>query len=274
MQCYKNAHEVNSVDILDRAFHYGDGCFTTARLYQGKIELENLHYARLNNAITALHLDVDLSLIAQTLQRIASTGEVNGTLKIIISRGTGQRGYAIPNHPADLFIFFYPQAQQEYVIKLIDSGVLNTRIGLTMPELVGLKSLNRLEQVMLKREAQQLNWVEALVCDVQGKVVEGVSSNCFIRILGRWITPELRYNGVHGVMRAEILSRMQHFGISCEQRSIDLAEIDQIESLFFCNALSPMQAVQSLHQRTLDVHPCLELFQTLQLNQMHEYVEA
>ncbi len=50
--------------------------------------------------------------------------------------------------------------------------------------------------------------------DVQGTVVEGVSSNCFIRTNEGSITPELRYNGVHGVMRAEILKRMQQHQIT------------------------------------------------------------
>ena len=274
MQCFKNADEIDSVALLDRAFHYGDGCFSTARLYQGKIELEDLHYARLKNAIKALHLNVDLSLIKKTLERIALTGEDSGTLKIIISRGIGQRGYAIPEHPADLYVFFYPQTLSPLSIEYIDSGVLTTRMGITMPELVGIKSLNRLEQVILKNEAQQHEWIEALVCDVEAHVVEGVSSNCFIKINGTWITPELRYNGVHGVMRSEILARMRHFGIACEQRSIDIAEIANIESLFFCNALSPMKAVQQFEQRKLDTQSCLELFQTLQLSQMHKYVEA
>lgn len=44
-----------------------------------------------------------------------------------------------------------------------------------MPNLVGLKSLNRLEQVLLKHEADQQGWAEALVTDVQGTVVEGVA---------------------------------------------------------------------------------------------------
>lgn len=137
-----------------------------------------------------------------------------------------------------------------------------------MPSLVGLKSLNRLEQVLLKNEADQRGWSEALVTDVQGTVVEGVSSNCFIRLNNTWITPELRYNGVHGVMRAEILSRMQQHGIACEQRFIDMDEITQFESLFFCNALSPMKIVTELNQQPLNVQACIELFNILQLNQI------
>jgi 4-amino-4-deoxychorismate lyase len=146
--------------------------------------------------------------------------------------------------------------------------VLQQALGLTMPSLVGLKSLNRLEQVLLKNEADGRGWAEALVTDVQGTVVEGVSSNCFIRLNNTWITPELRYNGVHGVMRAEILLRMQQHGIHCEQRFIDMEEISKFESLFFCNALSPMKVVTELNQQALNVQACIELFNNLQLNQI------
>ena len=125
---------------------------------------------------------------------------------------------------------------------------------------------------MLKQEADQKGWTEALVTDVQGSVVEGVSSNCFIRINNTWITPQLGYNGVHGVMRAEILSRMQQQNLHCEQRDVHVSEIAQIQSLFFCNALTPMKIVSHLGQQVLDVQPCVELFKQLQLNQIHSYV--
>ena len=39
MQCFKNTQQIEHIDLLDRAFHYGDGCFTTARIRQGQIEL-------------------------------------------------------------------------------------------------------------------------------------------------------------------------------------------------------------------------------------------
>jgi len=98
-----------------------------------------------------------------------------------------------------------------------------------------------------------------------------VSSNCFIRINNRWITPELRYNGVHGVMRAEILSRMQHYGVTCEQRFIDMDEIRHFQSLFFCNALSPMKVVETLNHQHLDTQSCVELFNTLNLSQFNSH---
>ena len=269
MPCFKNAQAVNEVSVWDRAFHYGDGCFTTARLRGGALELHDRHLARLHNANERLYLHADLSLIQQTLALIQQQHpDASGTLKIIISRGEGQRGYSLPEHPADVWVFYYPKLAEDFSYELIQCGVLQQTIGLSMPDLAGLKSLNRLEQVMLKREADQNGWLEALVSDVQGAVAEGVSSNCFIRINNAWITPELRYNGVHGVMRAEILSRMQAQGIACTQRRVDLNEIADFQSLFFCNALSPMKIASSLNGAPLAVQPCAELFHLLQLNQI------
>ena len=269
MHCYKNAQEIKQIELLDRAFHYGDGCFSTARIREGVIELESLHIARLKLACERLLLSADLAFIQRSIVQLKQTyAHLNGTLKIIISRGEGQRGYSLPAHPADVWVFFYPQASEVLTYSEIDSGVLQHAIGLNMPQMVGVKSLNRLEQVLLKHEAEQHGWLEALVTDVQGSVVEGVSSNCFILLNDRWISPELRYNGVHGVMRAEILARMQQQGMSCELRMIDMEEIPRFQSLFFCNALSTMKIAKSLNHQHLDVQPCIDLFHRLQLNQM------
>ncbi|WP_326518976.1 aminodeoxychorismate lyase [Acinetobacter sp. CAAS 2-6] len=269
MQVFQNAQEIHAVSVLDRAFHYGDGCFTTARIRANQIELRTRHWSRLQQACQQLLLQADLSLIEQSLALLQQQHTaLNGTLKIMISRGEGQRGYAFPDHPADVYVFYYPHAVAHFQPESLRSGILQQRIGLTMPALLGVKTLNRLEQVMLKHEAQQQGWPEALVFDVQDRLVEGVSSNCFVWQNNRWITPELRYNGIHGVMRAEILARMQARGIACEQRSVTLDELSQTQSLFFCNALGPMKMVTQLNDRSLHLQPCLELFQILQLDQI------
>ncbi len=269
MQCFKNTQQIEHIDLLDRAFHYGDGCFTTARIRQGQIELWPLHLARLKLSNERLKLNANLELIEQTLKLLRKSDTVNGTIKIVLSRGEGQRGYSLPDHPADVWVFYYPKKVDDFNYDIVDSGILQQAIGLTMPNLVGLKSLNRLEQVMLKAELDEKGWLEALVTDVQGSVVEGVSSNCFIHTNEGWITPELGYNGVHGVMRAEILKRMQQHGINCTQRYIYMDEIADFKSIFFCNALSPMKIASTLNGVELDVQTCIELFQTLQLNQIH-----
>ena len=275
----KNAQWIDSVSILDRAFQYGDGCFTTARFHHDVFELETAHRSRLVDSAHRLLLNVDFTLLDKSIALLRQHFEqLNGTLKVVLSRGEGNRGYALPDHPADLYVLFYPQETSNFKFEQINSGVLERKMGLNMPELVGIKTLNRLEQVMLKHEAIQKQWSEALVCDLNGQIVEGVSSNCFLRINNTWVTPELRYNGVHGVMRLEILKRMQQHSIACEQRLVDFVEIQTLQSLFFCNALSPMKAVDTFdldafEQRRLDLQPCVELFETLKLNQFMPYVK-
>lgn len=85
---------------------------------------------------------------------------------------------------------------------------------------------------------------------------------------GEWVTPDLRYNGVHGIMRAEILDRMVQFNIPHAIRDIDMSEIKDIEALFYCNALHPMQAVHTLNRQCLNIEITKQLFNTLNLDQM------
>ena len=230
--CYKNGQSVDSVSIFDRAFQYGDGGFSTARIYQNTIELEHRHRQRLHEMSEKLCLKINFRDLDDTLAQLEQKfDDLNGTLKMMVSRGEGQRGYSFPSQPADLYVFYYPQPCQEHIYTCIESGILQQKMGLNMPRLVGLKTLNRLEQVMLKQEADQHHWLEAVVGDVQDHLVEGVSSNCFIFKNDRWITPELRYNGVHGVMRAEILARMQQQNIGCEQRSVAMHELQEIQAI-------------------------------------------
>ena len=238
-----------------------------------QIQLFERQLARVQQGCARLALSCDFTQLRQELLAFAAQME-EGVLKLILTRGEGQRGYALPVSVQSRRIIqasarpAYPAANAEQGVRLFPCV---TRLA-EQPLLAGLKHLNRLEQVMLKKEAEEKAWIEALVTDMQGKVVEGISSNCFMQINNTWISPELRYNGVHGVMRAEILQRMQQQHISCQLRSVDVDEIPYIQSLFFCNALSPMKIVQSLDGRTLAVQPCVELFENLQLQQFKSHV--
>ncbi|MFT4020602.1 MAG: aminodeoxychorismate lyase [Acinetobacter sp.] len=274
MQCYKNGVLQSSISLQDRAFHYGDGCFTTAVVQRDGILLWHWHLKRLELARQRLALNFDISIIEKTMEQLISSHHaqglsLNGTIKIVISRGEGPRGYAFPMHPADVWLFFYPSlSAHAFATSYIDSGVLDVRLGICMPQLRGLKTLNRLEQVLIKQEALYKDWSEALVADINGNIVEGISSNCFIYMDKRWITPNLEYNGVQGVMREEILYRMHQAGIQCEIGRISLAQCLQIEALFFCNALNPMQVATTLQNRNLDHQRASQLFQDLYLDRI------
>lgn len=265
------------ISIEDRGFLYGDGCFSTAHYGRAEIQLWKRHLARFEKAISALCLNCDMDRINTDKENFlnqisAQYGEnVQGTIKILISRGQGQRGYAPPYQAADLYFYFYPQTAFTTEIPTLEKvGLMDQALSTPMQQLRGIKSLNRLEQVILKHQANQQTWQEALCFDQHDDLVEGISSNCFVYLDGQWHTPDLALAGIDGIMRQEILSRMQHFQIAHQIRKIKRSELASVQAIFLCNALHPMQIVRTLIidqvQQTLEHRLCEQLFQQLQLH--------
>lgn len=269
MYCLKNKEIVEHIGLSDRAFQYGDGCFTTIQVNSGHLSLWERHLKRLQDSARKLFLTLDWSFIlsAQLYWQKYCQNQ-NGTFKILISRGCANRGYGFTNQYADVYFFMYPSHEIVQPYQEIKSTILASQIGLTMPQLVGVKSLNRLEQIILKQEAQQLTISEAFVFDIQQHLVEGISSNCFIYDGHSWKTPLLNCNGIHGVMRTEILTRMQHLGISHQKTIITKEDLMQSQAAFFCNALHPMLAVSQIQHLQLNCDITQDLFTTLNLDQI------
>lgn len=287
MLIQKNAEMISDhehqhlVSIEDRGFLYGDGCFSTAHYGRGEIQLWKRHLARFEKAIPALYLNCDIDRINTDKEKflkevLVQYGEnVQGTIKILISRGQGQRGYAPPDQVADLYFYFYAKSENSKsreISTLENVGVIDQTLSTPMQQLRGIKSLNRLEQIILKHQADQQAWQEALCFDQNSDLVEGISSNCFVYMDGQWHTPDLALAGIDGIMRQEILSRMQHFQITHQIRKINRSEMASVQAIFFCNALHPMQIVRTLildqAQRVLDQSLCDQLFQQLQLHDL------
>lgn len=251
---FKNGRLCNAIDPFDRAFLYGDGLFTSVRVSQGEVCLWRHHRSRLQLGSQRLNLDVDLTQVElDVFQKSAQLG--NGVLKVIISRGSGSRGYLPPQQPAVVYIQLFQHNQQmdDVVKPAIESGLLSSQLGQVMPQLAGLKTLNRLEQVVLRQELATHGWVEGLVSDANGIVVEGVYSNCFFQVDRQWWTPPIDCSGIMGVMRAELIQQMQARDIPLLIKTIHRDEIGRIEALFFCNALTQIVPVHQLDGRLLDV---------------------
>lgn len=251
---FKNGIASTAIDPLDRAFLYGDGLFTSVRVVDGKPCLWSHHLHRLQQGAHRLSLHVDFQKIAlDVLKKTAFLG--NGVLKIIVSRGVGERGYLPPNQPAVVYLQLFKQEKinDDLVKSPIESGLLTSQLGQVMSQLAGLKTLNRLEQVILRQELATFGWAEGLVCDANGLVVEGVYSNCFFQVDGQWWTPPITNSGILGVMRAELIERMHAQGIPLRVETLHRDEIGRIKALFFCNALTQIVPVSQLDGRILDV---------------------
>jgi 4-amino-4-deoxychorismate lyase len=173
-------------------------------------------------------------------------GNERGVLKVIISRGSGGRGYSAANclHPARILsVSGYPAHYDGWRREGITLELSPMRLGRN-PHLAGVKHLNRLEQVLIRTHLEQTDADEALVLDSEGFVTECCAANLFWRNGKDVFTPRLDQAGVNGLMRQFCLQQLAHSGyrvVEVHAREAVLAEADE---MVVCNALMPVVPVR------------------------------
>ncbi|MGM0525404.1 MAG: aminodeoxychorismate lyase [Pseudomonadota bacterium] len=242
-------------DGLDRGLQFGDGHFTTVRVNQGKPLWWQYHLKRLTEASKQLLLPtLDIDRVEQYIQQAVAADE-SCAIKIIVTRGTGGRGYAAPNATSpSIYLIKSPLPRIE--TPLVNVVTAQIRLG-QQPLLAGLKTLNRLEQVLLASERQQRSVDDLLVLDQQNNIVEACQGNLFWRTSKGWFTPKLANCGVDGVARQVILTH-QWLGPVIEGE-FTMANIETAETVFVCNSLRGAVPIQRLNGKVLNTSLPLEL---------------
>lgn len=183
----------------DRGLAYGEGVFETILVRDGVPQLWSQHMARLTRGCMRLGVAVpsDAALIA-CLEVCGGRGlEV---LKLIVTGGSGGRGYKMPDQPVPrLRARAMPFAVNHQARRGITARVCELRVA-EQPALAGLKHLNRLENVLARREWTDAAISEGLLLNVRGELVEATSMNLLWYRDGRWYTPWLDRAGVEGTL--------------------------------------------------------------------------
>ncbi len=244
----------NDWPVADRALQYGDGLFETLRLTsQGEVPLWAQHRQRLLHGLVALDFPIDSwATVERAWKALPHGSRQTGAGKLLVSRGSGPRGYAPPVEPQLNLLWqaFQPadwaHQRHPHGVRADFSDVLLSR----QPLLAGFKHLNRLEQV-LARGRFPADCQEVVMCDTDGQVIEGCMSNLFILQNGRWRTPALTHSGVNGVVRRWLLEQMQ-----ADEVLLTPQDLLQADVLFFCNTLNGIMPVHTLASRRYDpLHP-------------------
>ncbi len=230
----------------DRAIQFGDGCFTTARIAAGQICLLDAHLQRLQMACEKLLIPFVAWAELQREMVELARGNERGVLKVIISRGSGGRGYSAANclHPVRILsVSGYPAHYDGWRREGITLELSPVRLGRN-PHLAGVKHLNRIEQVLIRTHLEQTDADEALVLDSEEVVTECCAANLFWRNGKDVFTPRLDQAGVNGLMRQFCLQQLAHSGyrvVEVHAREAVLAEADE---MVVCNALMPVVPVR------------------------------
>lgn len=242
-----NGQCAESVSALDRGLAYGDGIFRTLRTRTGQPLWWRDHYAKLVADCAALDLKCpEAAELHLEVCRVAEAGE--GVVKIILTRGTGARGYAPPAAPTATRVVMAspvpPHAQTGAMIA-VAARWCALRLA-PQPRLAGIKHLNRLENVMARLEWDDPAIFEGLLCDNSGVVIGGVMSNLFWVKDGELFTPDLSRCGVAGVARTRLLRGAARHGIRTNIGRFQPDAILAADEVMLCNSVMGVRRVARL----------------------------
>ena len=291
-----NATEAK-LSLDNRGLAYGDGFFTTMGVIDGQILWFDYHQQRLVSHAAALQLQLDSQSLLAMLKTHAKQLQ-QGMLKLIVTRAEQEvRGYGYtPNTGGSACEIWFksspmaittaqslPLANNQFIsLQPAASAIcLSSQIACLPPPLAGLKSLNRLDNVLASGELQAIkaktlagtikpSIAEGLLRDMSGQWVEGTMSNVFYQLVeapvakssnrphsqnnsnsnylsaGQWYTPSMAHSGVVGVMRQVIIDTLSTSNNPVIIRSLQDDDLPHLSQLFFCNALRGIMPMTSL----------------------------
>lgn len=232
----------DSLPLDDRGLAYGDGLFETIRMVGGRAPLLEFHLERITRGAERLGMVVNPALLDDEVRAfiagLGAAGHADAIVKLIVTRGSTGRGYRPPADatPRRLLLAFaaatWPAGNARDGIALFECS---TRLAIN-PVLAGMKHLNRLEQVLARREWDGPAFAEGLLLDSEGRVVECTMSNLFMVVDGELVTPRLQRCGVAGVMRAFLMARALTLGMGLSERDVSRADLNAADELFVCNS--------------------------------------
>ncbi|MBU1310507.1 MAG: aminodeoxychorismate lyase [Gammaproteobacteria bacterium] len=244
-----NGQQNTEISVKDRGLCYGDGLFETVKVKHSQPKLWRLHLDRLVKGCQALRIPLpDLAALQRDVDSVISATGSNMVLKIIVTRGVGQRGYAFSGDEKPSVIVMsapeYTQDANAYITG-VRAITCKTRLSDNV-NLAGIKHLNRLEQVMARAEWHDPAIKEGLMLDAQGFVIEGTMSNILLEKDGVIYTPQLNRAGVCGVLRRKVLAILQAENRPAVVKDITLQELLAADSVAICNALLGVMPLSQL----------------------------
>jgi 4-amino-4-deoxychorismate lyase len=233
-----------AISPWDRGFSYGDGVFRTMLIRGGMPVDWPLNYQKLVIDCAAIGIVCpSAELLISDFVQLFSIEDIDSNqlavVKIIITRGEGERGYNPPAviTPTRVVI---KSAMPEYAEKSYTAGVdlhvCDTRLAPQI-KLAGIKHLNRLENVLARMEWRDESIFDGLLLDYQGNVIECTMSNIFARFDTTLVTPDLSQCGVAGVTRQRIIALAAVLNLTIDVAQLPLSRLLQADEVIICNSL-------------------------------------
>ena len=249
------------ISPFDRGFAYGDGVFRTIKMQGGLPEHWPQHYQKLVADCAAINIvcpsaELLMSDLSQLFLGDVENVDLHAVAKIIITRGEGNRGYTPPAITAPMRVVL-KLAMPDYPKSRFSDGVhltvCETRLA-AQPKLAGVKTLNRLENVLARMEWKDQEITEGIMLDMQDNVIECTSANIFARFGDTLITPSLQQCGIAGITRQRIIELAPTLSLDIAIESFDLEKLVAADEVIICSSLYGAWQVKTVQVKMMPQH--------------------
>jgi len=234
--------EEAKVSVWDHGFLYGDGVFEGIRVYNKKIFKLNEHLERLYYSAKVIDLNIpydyqELKSIVKEVVRVNLEEEnwEDAYIRLVASRGVGDLGLDPRKclKPTVVIIVdkiqLYPKEYYEKGLKVVISSFRRPSADILSPR---IKSLNYLNNILAKIEANYANCQEAVMLNSQGYVTECTADNIFIVKNDIVITPPPYVGILEGITRASVIDICKELNIKVKEEVIDIKDLINADEVF------------------------------------------
>lgn len=247
-----------SVQASDRGLLLGDGLFETLLAINGRAMFLKEHWQRMNNGLAILNIPppFDYPALENIVEQLLIKNQLmsgNATLRLTITRGAGPRGVL----PAGNFSPNYFMTASVYSpnpinsFKTIFSSIRRNEYSPTTK----LKSINYLDNILARLEADKAGVHDALFLNTQGNVTESTAANIFLVHNQTVFTPPVADGLIPGIIRAVVIDICSQLNIPVKEISITPEALLAAEEVFLTNSLIGIQPVSSIGEHTYPAEP-------------------
>jgi len=227
-----------TISVLDRGLFYGDGIFESLRTYNGKpFQLEQ-HLKRLLQGAKTLSirsLPSSTQLKTAVLKTLKANNFKKSYIKIIITRGLSKkRGLSLKNATGKPTIIIIVEEQKSYPKKMFSVGWKVIISQIIRPDVPSsrIKSLNYINNLLARREAEKAKANEAIMLDDRGYLAEGTISNVFIVKHGAIYTPSKTAPILPGLTRNLVIKLAKQSAFKVIEKNITPKELYTADECF------------------------------------------
>lgn len=245
------------VSVFDHGFLYGDGIFEGIRIYNGNIFKCKEHLDRLYDSAKSIDLVIPLAydeLLEAMAETIRRNDMRDGYIRLVVSRGAGNLGLDPRRCPKPTVLIIVEQltiySDEAYLNGLKAVSVAQRR---NIPDALNpkIKSLNYLNNILVKIQSNFAGADEAIMMNAQGYVTEGSGDNIFIVKNGVVTTPPCYLGALEGITRQAIIDLCDKIGIKLKEEPFSMHDVYIADEVFFTGTAAEVIAAREIDGRII-----------------------